>query len=297
MKLKKYYVYSLSSDGSVFYIGKGCGYRMYTHVNSVKNGKIPHGNRFLFDKITELLSENAKIEYKKHFHSDCEKDAYSEEFKLIKSIGVDNLCNIIDSEGPLSDNERLSRVMKKRHKHGTVNISGLKKFNTWRKGKSVEEAYGEERGRLFRENAGKHLKGKTYEEIYGDDAEKYRHLRSLGFLGGKHTEETKLYISKKLKGKPPTPGFSGRSHSIESKLKTSKKVSGKLNPNHIVYTIKSPIGKIYKLDGKLEVLELIENYTTKKLHYSILSGKPKGGFYLLKKEFPNSSRDDVDFSY
>ena len=56
----KWYVYTLSDPVSniPFYVGKGQRYRMYNHFYSVKKGKLPHGNKSLYERIKKIISIN-----------------------------------------------------------------------------------------------------------------------------------------------------------------------------------------------------------------------------------------------
>ena len=93
-----YYVYQLIDPRTnvVFYIGKGKNNRMYVHESYVKRGKLPNGNKKLFDKINEIKNENLSIIYKKIFESDNEHDTYEYENRMINEFGINNLCNIVD---------------------------------------------------------------------------------------------------------------------------------------------------------------------------------------------------------
>lgn len=95
-----YYVYKLIDprDNSVFYVGKGKDNRMYKHEKSVRVGRVPNGNKNLFNKIKEIIDLRLDIIYVKVFESSDEKQAYSHENSLINEIGVDNLCNVVDDK-------------------------------------------------------------------------------------------------------------------------------------------------------------------------------------------------------
>jgi len=92
--MKKFYVYALidSSTALPFYIGKGCGDRMYRHVQKVKRGATtdnPHLDR----KIKKLLRENIEICHAKLVELDSEDEAFKIEDLTIRGIGLENLCN------------------------------------------------------------------------------------------------------------------------------------------------------------------------------------------------------------
>lgn len=95
-----YYVYQLIDPRTniVFYIGKGKSNRMYVHENYVKNGKIPNGNKKLFDKIKEIKDLGLNIVYSKILETDDEGSAYQYENQVINEIGIENLCNVVDDK-------------------------------------------------------------------------------------------------------------------------------------------------------------------------------------------------------
>jgi len=89
----KYYVYILSYNEIPFYVGKGSGSRMYSHVQTAKRNKSKHP---VLSKIRKILANNENVEYSKIFFTDNAVEAYSKEIETIKSIGRRNL-----HEGPL----------------------------------------------------------------------------------------------------------------------------------------------------------------------------------------------------
>ena len=95
-----YYVYQLIDprNNSIFYVGKGKNNRMYVHENYVKRGRLPNGNKNLFEKIKEIKDLELNIIYTKVFETDDEKLAYEYENMLINKIGKENLCNVIDDK-------------------------------------------------------------------------------------------------------------------------------------------------------------------------------------------------------
>lgn len=97
-----YYVYHLIdlTTQKTFYIGKGCGNRMYNHEKEVKGGIIPNKNKYLFYKIKKILTGGGNIGYKKVIENVDENTALLEEIKEIKRIGKSNLCNLtVGGEG------------------------------------------------------------------------------------------------------------------------------------------------------------------------------------------------------
>jgi uncharacterized protein len=54
---ERFYVYTLTDprDGSVFYVGKGCGDRMHHHLREFRAGRIVNGDKFA--RIGEIVAE------------------------------------------------------------------------------------------------------------------------------------------------------------------------------------------------------------------------------------------------
>ncbi len=99
-EVKKYYTYQLVDprNGVPFYVGKGCGNRMYKHVYDVERGKIPNKTNFdLFTKISSILEENFDVNHEKLSENINELEALALESAFIDFYGLDNLCNYIKS--------------------------------------------------------------------------------------------------------------------------------------------------------------------------------------------------------
>ena len=97
MNIKKYYVYQLKSpNGTVIYVGKGFGNRMYVHsyiaTSKLKKRNV---NIKLYDKICEILDTYGYIISEKVFESESERECLKEEIKIIEKIGLNNLYNKI----------------------------------------------------------------------------------------------------------------------------------------------------------------------------------------------------------
>jgi len=99
MKNNIYYVYGLIDPATkeCFYVGKGKNTRMFSHVQAVKSGRVPNGNKHLFNKIQKLLAAGAEPLYVLYGQQLLEDDAFSLEESTISSIGIDNLCNLWSS--------------------------------------------------------------------------------------------------------------------------------------------------------------------------------------------------------
>jgi hypothetical protein len=95
-----YYVYKLIDprNQKTFYVGKGTKNRMYKHEQYSLRGKLPNGNKDLYDKILEIKCLNLEIIYEKVFETKSESDSYLYENKLINKIGIENLCNVVNDK-------------------------------------------------------------------------------------------------------------------------------------------------------------------------------------------------------
>ena len=113
--MEKYYIYSLidSSNIKSFYIGKGCGDRMFIHERNARNGN-NDSNKHRYNKILKLISNQVEIKYEVLFRTDNEELAYETELTIIDEIGLENLTNI-DPGGnrgyrrSASTNEKISK--------------------------------------------------------------------------------------------------------------------------------------------------------------------------------------------
>jgi len=92
--LKEFYVYTLTDprDQSVFYVGKGCGRRMYAHEAGVARGRID--NPFVFQRVLDIHSANMKVDAQVVMRTMYEADAFREESRLIQELGLESLENI-----------------------------------------------------------------------------------------------------------------------------------------------------------------------------------------------------------
>jgi len=57
------------TNDEIFYVGKGTKNRMYKHEQIVKQGKIPHNNYYLYEKIKSIIINNEKIIYEKIYEN------------------------------------------------------------------------------------------------------------------------------------------------------------------------------------------------------------------------------------
>lgn len=107
-----YYVYTLSDPkGKIFYVGKGTGNRIFTHVNeAIKNPK----DSDKLSRIRGIHADGKDVRYEIIRHGLSEKEAYEVEAALIDFIGLDDLSNAVaghemDLRGRMSVGEIIAR--------------------------------------------------------------------------------------------------------------------------------------------------------------------------------------------
>lgn len=92
--MKKFYVYELVivPDGTVCYVGKGSGRRMWNHRKYAV--RPPSDTQsYLYRKLSKLLASGCNFEPHKVFETDDEQVALAEEKRRILDYGLDNLFN------------------------------------------------------------------------------------------------------------------------------------------------------------------------------------------------------------
>lgn len=194
----KYYVYQLIDPRTdiVFYIGKGQKRRMYTHVNEVIRGRVPNGNDRLGNKIKKIINFELKVKYKKVLITDDEQEAYTTEKKLIKEIGLENLCNLTGG------GEGGAPTGKKHHFFGkSLSKEHKKKLSEAHKGKKLSEEHKEKIGNSHKGN--QYHKGKFHSDETKYKMSINRAGKNHPMFGKNHTSETKRKISDAKKGQIP----------------------------------------------------------------------------------------------
>ena len=131
---KKYYVYQLkTNDDEIFYIGKGCGKRMYKHQQIAKGNSInKKKNPKLYNKINFVIDNGGYIITDVLFESLDESECHTKEVELIKQIGLENLCNLTaGGEGTsgykLSDETRRKMSEAKKQPRGKYNLTEVQR--------------------------------------------------------------------------------------------------------------------------------------------------------------------------
>lgn len=88
-----YYVYQLIDprDGTVFYVGKGCGDRMFAHERDAMRGQV--SNRAKTERITSILNDGHRVVASVVSAHEDEQDALDAEAELIAALpGLTNIC-------------------------------------------------------------------------------------------------------------------------------------------------------------------------------------------------------------
>ena len=107
-----YYVYTLSDPaGTIFYVGKGTGNRVFAHANeALQNPK----ESDKLNRIRDIHAEGKVVRYEIIRHGLSEKEAFEVEAALIDFVGLDDLSNAIaghnmDLRGRMSVAEIIAR--------------------------------------------------------------------------------------------------------------------------------------------------------------------------------------------
>lgn len=211
------YVHKRKTDGSIFYVGKGCGKRAWKKSDRNdwwKNIEAKHG------RIVDIIKRDL-----------TEDEAFAFEAEMVASIGRENLCNLTDGgEGGKSPSEETRMKMSKARKGRPVSDETKEKMrilSTGRKhsdearekikearARQVMRPMSEETKQRLREiNTGKYVSPEWCENIskakkgtiLGPMPDWHKEKIRQSNLGWKHTEEAKAKVSKANKGRKHTP--------------------------------------------------------------------------------------------
>jgi hypothetical protein len=106
---KKFYTYLLMRpDGTVFYVGKGKGYRIDDHERDARNGIESHKCRV----IRKIWEQGGQVIKERVAFFDEEEDAYALEILLIAFFGRENLTNSTDGGEGGSGRPSQDKVMR-----------------------------------------------------------------------------------------------------------------------------------------------------------------------------------------
>lgn len=97
--MNKFYVYTLTNPitGNVFYVGKGCGNRAYQHERNVIRNQNKYSKLPKDKEILSIISAGKSVIVSFVKKDMLEEDALLLEAETIKSIGITNLSNVMQS--------------------------------------------------------------------------------------------------------------------------------------------------------------------------------------------------------
>lgn len=197
-----------------FYVGKGNGRRCNYHLNEAKNKNSKLRNRSNINNIKSILKDGFEPFIDKVYINLSEGESYLKEVELISEIGRKDL-----KTGPLTnltsggdgtsgyvftdeDKIKMSEAQKKGNNYLKINGHTEESKEKIRKTKlgNKNPMYGKS----------SHNSGMKLEERYGEvKAEKIKNKLIESHIGKKFSEETKLKMSLKRKGKPLSGNFKG----------------------------------------------------------------------------------------
>ena len=192
----KFYVYTLSYKGDIFYVGKGTKRRMYIHEDRARKGIKSNNNSALYYKIIDIIEVGESIEYDKIFETDNEVDAYEFEYSTIDSIGIENLCNITK--------DFLKTSLSERVKIGLSKSSKWKEVLEYKKSKELKDYYreintGSRNPRYGKKNTKEHMDSIKKSLIGIPKSKEHRKKISEAITGIERSSETKSKLSESLK--------------------------------------------------------------------------------------------------
>ena len=195
----KYYVYELVDPNTdkVFYVGKGQKYRCFVHEYQTKNGKIPHNNNHLYNKINQILNCDKNIKYNIIFSSNNENECYDLEEKIILQYGIGNLCNIELSNKGVKHTKETREKISKAHTGKKLSNETKEKIRNINIGnKHTDEAKKKVSDSLKEQYAN----GSRNQHIFIHDDKWYESIK-IHILGKKHTPESIQKMRDVQKGK------------------------------------------------------------------------------------------------
>jgi hypothetical protein len=144
-----YYVYLLSDPqtGEVFYVGKGIGSRIFSHLNAAIVGS-EAGDKL--DRIRSILTTGYDVQHRIIRHGLTEKEAFEVEAALIDFIGLEGLTNLVqghnsDDRGQMTVAEVIAKYQApEAHILEQVILITINKL--YRRGMNAEDLYDVTRG-------------------------------------------------------------------------------------------------------------------------------------------------------
>jgi hypothetical protein len=114
LHMKRFYIYLLSDSrtGEVFYVGKGSGKRLQSHLSAMRRGSQLRVHK----RIRLLQSEGGQVIFQKVFESNDEVATYREEQEWIAFYGRRNLTNGTDGGSSCFHGDRKGVVFSDAHR-------------------------------------------------------------------------------------------------------------------------------------------------------------------------------------
>lgn len=109
----RWYVYTLTDprDGSVFYVGKGTGYRIHQHErDAVRKGGVCSKK---INKIKAIWADDCKVQKAFNAFFWDEQAAYDHETDLIEEIGLANLTNVLPGGQKAWERRKVERASRR----------------------------------------------------------------------------------------------------------------------------------------------------------------------------------------
>jgi hypothetical protein len=258
----KYYVYTLSYESKVFYVGKGTDNRMYIHEKKALKGIKSNNNSSLFEKILSVIKSSSEIEYQKIFETDDECLAYKIEYETIDSFGLENLCNLTKDYIKTSVSQMVKNSLSKSEKWANV--------IQYKKSKQSREHYrqmnlGEKNPRYGKHNTIEHMNAIKKSLVGIPKSDEHKKKISDAITGIKRSKETKIKLSESLKN---SSKFKEKVQSENFKQKHRENTK-KRHDELITYVFECD-GVLINHKGGLKNLSLIYDisfYYLKKLRY------------------------------
>lgn len=211
------YVHKRKTDGSIFYVGKGCGKRAWKKSDRNdwwKNIEAKHG------RIVEIMRRDL-----------AEDEAFAFEAEMVAKIGRENLCNMTDGgEGGKSPSEETRRKISEANKGKIVSqetrdkkrIVGMGRKHSDETRAKIKKARArqimkpmlpEVKEMLRKINTGRNMSDESKRKLseakkgvkLGPMPDWHKEKIRQSNLGWKHTEEAKAKVSKANKGRKHTP--------------------------------------------------------------------------------------------
>ena len=261
----KYYVYTMSHLGVIFYVGKGTCNSMFIHEKRARKNIKSNNNSSLFEKIISIIFNNESIEYKKIFETDNECEAYKFEYETIEKIGLQNLCNLTKDYLKTSVSDRVKEGLSKSEKFKSVlelkRTLGVRQYYK-------EINLGEKNPRFGKKNTEEHMIAIKNSLIGVPKSEEHKDKISDALKGIKRSDDTKNKVSESLK---KSTKFQEKVHSEE--FRNTHRINTKKRHDELItyYFEYNGVEVIHK--GGLQNME--ENYdisfnTLRKLRYGKL---------------------------